>query len=465
MKVYKLRNRKRKMKEKVIAIFDVGKPDKKLLLINFGLNTISEIGERFPKITDDDGFECEDIEKIEKWILNSVKELCHSDKYDLVAVNFVTYGATLAYLDNNGRRLTPVYNSLKPIDDKIPEKIYRLYGGQDEFCRRTSSPALGMLNSGLQAVWLKYKKPEIFSKVNYILHLPQYLSYLLTGKICTEHTSIGCHTAMWDFDDMKYHQWTKDEGLRLPEPIDVGTLHEVEIEGKKIKVGIGIHDSSSALAPYFEASEGRFLLISTGRWCINMNPFNTEKLTAEQLDHDCLCYMSITKQPVKSSRLFLGYLHEVAVNKLNEHFRTLDDYYKNVKPDDRLLDICRTKCREERFFFENLPYSREIKEKNDFFIFKSFEEGYHQLMVELSELTGEAIKLVISSDNEFENIYITGTFARNPLFLKVISDSYSKKNVYASEILNASALGAALVILGSLNPSEKPRMNLGLNQC
>ena len=182
------------MKEKVIAVFDVGKTNKKILLFDFDLNIVSEIEEKFPEITDDDGFECDDIEKIEKWILSSVKELLVSEKYDLVAVNFATYGATLVYLDETGKRLTPVYNYLKPIDEKIPERIYRKHGGQDEFCRQTASPALGMLNSGMQALWLKHEKPEIFARVKHILHFPQYLSYLLTGKIYSEHTSIGCHT-------------------------------------------------------------------------------------------------------------------------------------------------------------------------------------------------------------------------------------------------------------------------------
>ena len=90
-----------------------------------------------------------------------------SDKFDLTAVNFATYGATLVYLDAEGKRLTPVYNYLKPIDEKIPERLYRRYGGQDEFCRRTASPALGMLNSGIQVLWLKSVKPEMFSKVKY----------------------------------------------------------------------------------------------------------------------------------------------------------------------------------------------------------------------------------------------------------------------------------------------------------
>ena len=98
---------------------------------------------------------------------------------------------------------------------------------------------------------------------------------------------------------MNYHPWIKAYGLEMPEPVPVETVNEVEIEGRKIKVGIGIHDSSASLAPYFSGSNGKFLLLSTGTWCINMNPFNTEKLTAEQLDRDCLCYMSITQTTCK----------------------------------------------------------------------------------------------------------------------------------------------------------------------
>ncbi len=306
------------MKEPVIAIFDIGKTNKKLLLFSTDLKVVSESEQRFAEIEDDDGFECDDIDLIEKWIKESVIMLADSEKYDLKAVNFTTYGATLVHLDEQGRRLTPVYNYLKPLDERIPENLYRKYGGRDEFCRRTASPALGMLNSGLQPLWLKAEKPAIFAQIRHILHFPQYLSYTLTGKIHAEHTSIGCHTALWDFDNMSYHPWVKAYGLPVPEPVPVETSVEATIEGKKIRVGIGIHDSSSSLAPYFSAGKGQFLLLSTGTWCINMNPFNTEILTAEQLDRDCLCYMSITGQPVKSSRFWLGHFHENAAHQISD---------------------------------------------------------------------------------------------------------------------------------------------------
>jgi sugar (pentulose or hexulose) kinase len=448
------------MKETVTAIYDIGKTNKKIILFNEDFKIVSEIEEKFAEIQDDDGFECDDIDHIEKWIKESLIKLVHSDKYELKAVNFTTYGATLVYLDENGKRLTPVYNYLKPMDEKIPESLYKRHGGRDEFCRRTASPALGMLNSGLQPLWLRATKPEVFAKIKHILHFPQYLSYIMTGKIYSEHTSIGCHTSLWDFDNMNYHLWIKTHGLNFPEPVPVETLNETEVDGKKVSIGIGIHDSSSSLAPYFSSSKGKFILISTGTWCINMNPFNSEKLTADQLDKDCLCYMSITRQPVKSSRLFLGHLHETALKKICDHFRKPEGYYKKIKADSQLSTLLKSKFNGKKVFFHAGPYSRELKDLIDMYEFNTFEEAYYQLMNELGDLTIEAINLVLSKNDATENIYITGGFSKNEHFLNLISKAYPSKFVYTSEIANASALGAALVVSGSNSP-----MNLGLTRC
>ena len=448
------------MKETVIAIYDIGKTNKKIVLFNEDFKIVSEIEEQFAEILDDDGFECDDIEHIESWIKDSLASLVHSDVYDLKAVNFTTYGATLVYLDENGKRLTPLYNYLKPIEEKISESLYKRYGGRDEFCRRTASPALGMLNSGIQPLWLKATRPDVYSKIKHILHFPQYLSYLVTGKIYSEHTSIGCHTAMWDFDNMNYHPWTKIYGLNLPDPVPVDTLNEVEIDGKKIQIGIGIHDSSASLAPYFTGSQGTFVLISTGTWCINMNPFNKEKLTADQLDKDCLCYMSITRQPVKSSRLFIGHLHETALKQVCDHFKKPDDFYKKIKADDQLSTSLKMKYGVKKIFFQTGPYSRELKEYIDNYEFNTFEEAYHQLMNELGDLLLEAINLILPANDDTENIYITGGFSGNELFLNLITKAFPSKFVYTSEIANGSALGAALVVSGS-----KSSLNLGLTRC
>jgi hypothetical protein len=264
---------------------------------------------------------------------------------------------------------------------------------------------------------------------------------------------------------MKYHSWVSEQGINLPQPVPVNTVNEVVIEGKTIRTGIGIHDSSASLAPYFTGERGKFLLISTGTWCINMNPYNTEKLTVEQLDRDCLCYMSVTRQPVKSSRLFLGNMHDTGIKMLNEHFGTTEDFYRNVKFDQDLLKMLNSRYSgDKRAFFNSGPESREFKERIDLFDFKSFDEAYHQLMNELCDLTIGSIRLILPEKDKTENIYITGGFAKNNLFVRLMARSFLSKKVYTSEIYNTSALGAALVIYDTVT-GRKPELNLGLTEC
>lgn len=452
------------MKEEVIAIFDIGKTNKKLLLYNLDLNLLYETEEKFLVTNDEDGFECDDAEQIEKWVKKSLEELVRSENYNLAAINFATYGATLVYLDGSGKRLTPVYNYLKPVNENIPEELYRRYGGREEFCRRTASPALGMLNSGIQALWLKKTKPEVFSRVKHILHFPQYFSFLFTKQALSEHTSIGCHTALWDFDNMMYHPWVRDENLKVPEPASVFILKETNIAGKKVMVGTGLHDSSASLAPYFIPETGKFILISSGTWCINMNPFNNEPLNAEELRQDCLCYMSINRDPVKSSRLFLGHMHDEAIGKISQYFKIHENSFRLVKPDIKLLNRMMGKFSDEKIFTLHGSKPGMLKEDPELFLFDNFIEAYHQLMIELADLAVDAINLAAGNKDQTENLFITGGFSKNPLFLKLIASSFPDKKLFTSEISNATALGTAMVTLKAMMPDKVLKPDLGLTE-
>ena len=244
------------MKKKVIAIFDIGKTNKKILLFDEKLKVVSCIEEEFKTSIDEDSVECDDIDLIEVWMKSTLEEIIKGDEYDLKAVNFSTYGASLAFLDDAGKRLTPIYNYLKEVPESIQSELFKKYGGEEEFCRKTASPKLGLLlNSGIQMLWLKKEKPEVFHKVKSILHFPQYLSYLLTNKVVSEPTSIGCHTFMWDFDSNCYHDWIKNEGFDLPEPIPNTNTFATTLAAKDFVTGIGIHDSSSSLVPYLKGSK------------------------------------------------------------------------------------------------------------------------------------------------------------------------------------------------------------------
>ncbi len=452
-----------------ILVFDIGKTNKKILLFNRSMEIIHESEEIFPEIKDDDGFACDDIDRIEKWILDTCRKLLKDPAYDIRAINFTTYGATLVYLDGDGKRLTPVYNYLKPMPDGVAEPIYEKYGGVQEFSRKTASPALGMLNSGLQAAWLKKFKPEVFEKVRSILHFPQYVSHLLTGQITAEHTSIGCHTALWDFDEMKYHDWVADEGISLSVPAPVGQSHPASVISSDIPVGIGIHDSSASLVPYFRHSDEEFILVSTGTWCISMNPFNHTPLTPAQLEQDCLAYMSIQQKPVKSSRLFLGHIHDVNVKYLAEFYGVAEDSYKAVVPDATLLEKVRKVVQEnrdavqgERYFFRQGVAKEYVDKDANLDAFSSFEEAYHRLILDLADLTASSIGLISDPAKPVRNLFITGGFAKNTLFTGILTSHFKGSRVYTSEIANATSLGAAMVQQHHFKDQGKRNVELGL---
>ncbi len=450
--------------EKVIAIFDIGKTNKKLILFNSDLKIVYQHEEIFNTVVDEDGFECDDIDHIERWIKTTITELSQNRNFELAGLNFTTYGASLVYLNKNGKRISPVYNYLKPINEHYANILFEKNSGEIEFCRQTASPALGvMLNSGIQLEWVKNERPAIFSQTNHVLHFPQYLSFLFTGQPVSEFTSIGCHTFMWNFDKMEYHVWVKNSGYSLPDPISNYNTFNSKIDGKPIEVGIGIHDSSASLVPYFQGSDDKFLLVSTGTWCINMNPFNYSQLTTDELNNDCLCYLSVNQKPVKSSRFFMGHIHDINVQRLNNHFNVGPIDYKNVKPDEQVIKEFLEKGN-NRVFFRNKLSENYLDSSVDLNQFSTFEKAYTRLLFDLTLECINSINLVFDNNNGVNNIFISGGFARNEIFVRLLAHFFPEKKIFTSQVDNSSALGAALVIYKKIFSASKPDINLGLKE-
>ena len=449
-------------KNQVIAVFDIGKTNKKILLFNRDFKVVYQHEKKIDTTTDEDGFECDDINLIQDWMVEALNAIVEQGKFDIKGVNFSTYGASLAFLDKDGKRLTPIYNYLKEVDSQIQDALFDEYEGVNEFCRKTASPALGLLlNSGIQMLWLKQNKPNIWSQVQHVLHFPQYLSYVLTGKIASEPTSIGCHTFMWNFDKMCYHDWIAYKGIHLPKPINNNTVYPSLFKNKKIEVGIGIHDSSASLVPYLDKANEDFILLSTGTWCISMNPFNSETLTAEQLQKDCLCYLTPQNRQVKSSRLFMGHFHEVLAQKLNECFGVDDHYYKGIPYRSALLDELKTKIGERSVFFpDGIEGFDKGLEKIDLTIFENYDQSYSWMVKELTDLSIASIHLIVAAKDTTKTIYVSGGFARNPIFVNLLSQYFKHKQVLTSEIDNASALGAALVIAPNFKSFDTSKIEL-----
>ena len=414
----------------VIAIFDVGKTNKKLFLFDEDYKIVFEKSVQLEEIKDEDGFPCEDVEALRSFILDSVNEIKEHQEFDVIAINFSAYGASFVLVDDQGNCIAPLYNYLKPYPEEVSQKLYEKYGGQEPFSAETASPALGNLNSGLQLYRLKQEKPHLFEKMKYALHLPQYLSSLLTGEYYSDITSIGCHTALWDFGKNRYHQWIEQEGI-LPKLSPIERSAKV-INANNCATGIGLHDSSAALIPYLKNFSEPFVLISTGTWSISMNPFNHSPLTTAELRQDCLCYLSYTGDPVKSSRLFAGHEHDEAVKQIAKCFHVDPQYFKNLHFEEKLINTTAydlSKC-------------------------KTAEEAYHYFIQYLIRKQVASINLALT--NGVKSIFVDGGFSHNEIFMQLLANAYPGIKVCAASMAQASALGAAMAIHTAWNTKPLP---------
>ncbi|BAV08871.1 Sugar (pentulose or hexulose) kinase [Filimonas lacunae] len=438
----------------VVAIFDIGKTNKKLFLFDEHYHVVLEKNAQFEETRDEDGDACENVAQLTAWVKEQLDEVV--SQFDVKAVNFTTYGASFVHIDDKGRVVTPLYNYLKPYPQPVSDAFFSRYGGEVAVSRATASPVLGSLNSGLQLYRIKQLKSLIYSRIKWSLHLPQYISFLITNKTISDITSIGCHTQLWDFDKNTYHQWVIAEGIdkKLAPIAPSDSVVPVTVHGKELQVGGGLHDSSSALIPYLACFSEPFVLLSTGTWCISLNPFNANPLTPEELAQDCLCYMEYHGKPVKASRLFAGNEHEIQTKKLSAKFNKPLDHFKEVEFNPDMIASIQPAPKprpgeEVEGLAKSAFYLRDLDD------FTSYEEAYHCLISDIMELQKTSAQLVIQ-DTGVKRIFVDGGFSKNPVYMHLLAQAFPKMEVFAASVAQATAVGAALAVHKHWNHKPLP---------
>ncbi|MEY3051628.1 MAG: hypothetical protein RLY31_1413 [Bacteroidota bacterium] len=415
-------------------VFDVGKTNKKAFVFDEHYRVVEERSAVLPETTDEDGFPCEDLARLREWVLDTFRTLLDTPSGTRVrAVHCTAYGASLVHLDAVGEPLTPLYNYLKPCPSALTDAFFQENGPRADLSLETASPILGFLNSGMQLYWLRRQHPGRYRRIRWSLHLPQYLAWLLavetarrTGRPYArlhptdERTSLGCHTFLWDFRRNDYHTWVRKTGIveKFPPLRSQDWGWTFPWQGGRLRVGIGLHDSSAALVPYLATTSEPFLLLSTGTWCIALNPFDRRPLTLSDLSADCLSYNSIHGSPVKAARYFGGNRHDGEVRSMARRFGVAEDFYRSLSSGtggDELV------------------------------------QAYHTLM---ESLVGEQVAslALARGDTLVTRLYVDGGFSHNPVFMAKLAAAVPDCSVYAASVAQATALGAALAIRDHWNP-------------
>ena len=96
------------MKQKVTAVFDIGKTNKKFFLFDRKFKEVHKEYASFDEIEDEDGHPTEDIHALQNWLKKVFHKILKSDEFSVKAINFSTYGASFVHLDENGEILPTI---------------------------------------------------------------------------------------------------------------------------------------------------------------------------------------------------------------------------------------------------------------------------------------------------------------------------------------------------------------------
>ncbi|SNS84786.1 FGGY-family carbohydrate kinase [Tropicimonas sediminicola] len=297
-----------------VAVIDIGKTNAKLAMVD--MDALAEIDVRTTPNTVLDGppYPHFDTDHLWAFILEGLGAF--QAKYGIDAISVTTHGASIVLLDAHGGLAAPVLD----YEYTGPDKLAADYGAIRPGFERTGAPRLPMgLNAGAQLYWLLRTQPGLRQRIDKVVTYPQFWVARLTGIACTEVTSLGCHTDLWEpeagrFSTLPDHLGLSDRMAPVRMPTDeVGQVLPMLARATGLAEGTpvfcGIHDSNASLYPHLLALDAPFSVLSTGTWVIAM----AIGRHAAQLDpsRDTLINVNALGQPVPSARFMGGREYEL----------------------------------------------------------------------------------------------------------------------------------------------------------
>lgn len=433
------------MSEKLVAVFDVGKTNKKFVVYGEDLRPLSTLSKRIGEV-EVGGLLCDDVESLLGWIKSTLSHW----RGELSALAVTTHGATFALVDEQGERVMPVVSYNHEVGEDVKRSFYEEFGSPEELYARTGTPPLGqLLNAGIQLYWISKRFPDKYRRAKRLLFLPQYVVYELSKAEAAELTSIGCHTYLWD---LVGNRWSSvAEGLCVQQlSPGIKSVWEPLGELNNTVVTPGIHDSNAALLPYSVVESGDFVLASTGTWCVLLHPGAPFAPTRDDLRQDVLYYIDAYGRPVKAARFKCGYEFEYYAGAIKGRFG-IDPF--EIRLDERLAaDVLREGG---AFYVPTLtpgtgqfPGSRGrlVGDPGDAL------RACYYLNLSLAVQTWHAFNLLTGGRRV--RMYVQGGFAKNSIYLAYLATLARGCEIIAAENPEATSLGAALTALCALEGTE-----------
>jgi L-fuculokinase len=473
------------MKKDAIAVLDIGKTNKKIVLFDLDLNVLEIRKQAFPAGVQG-GLLVDQPDKVLKWFLITLSQL--TSQYHIRAISVTTHGAQVVFLKADGSFSAPPLCYTNTADKAFADEFYVKFGSREALHVQTLTPEIGHMVNLAKLIFFTQKKfPESITATRHILPFPQYFVYKLTGRACIEPTMLGCHSYLLDARTRGYSHLVDALNIKhlLPQTISNswdsagrvsrGICRKYSLPEDCI-VTTGIHDSNSSLLPYLVTEEEDFVLNSTGTWCVAMRPSGSTRLDQNQIGKTVFYNFDVFKKPVKTC-IFPGGME---FEKYYEILRKIHGTARQPEINEVLYAAILKQA--DTFILPSImegtgifpdQIARAI-EKGETFLYHDIEENKHVpeffKYMQLADAVLN-ISLAIQSAIAIEHtgyicgnrVFIEGGFTGNIPYLSLLASLLPGSDVYTSTMPEATATGAAILALAALAGRSPNKLALRLH--
>lgn len=412
-----------------IAVLDVGATNAKALLFDAGLELLAEESVASSRRPGPPylSIDCAPLLAFAADVL---------PRFDLVrpvdAIVPCTHGSAAALVNEAGDLALPVMS----YEAEPPPQVVEGYAAIAPAFAEVFAPTnpLG-LTLARQLYWQETLFPEAFGKATAIMPLAQYLAFRLCGALANEVSAMGAQTHLWapmarDYSRLaKARGWASRFSPLRPAWEALGPARDLTLDGAA-RVLTGVHDSNANLLLHLGGEP--CTLLSTGTWIIGFA--QGVDLTALDPAYDQVSNTTVFGDPIASCRFMGGREFEIIADGAPAHLAT----------SETVLDLlARGIAAWPSFTTSGGPAPRAQGKGRIEGELRGPEERASLASLYCAQMSALALKRMGSSNP----VIVDGPFSGNSAYLEVLAACLPGQEVFASQVSNGTALGAASLAL------------------
>lgn len=254
-----------------VAVLDVGKSNVKLVACTPDGAAVETLSTPNP-VLPGPPWRHHDLAGLSAWVFGQLAALC--GRHPLTDFIATGHGSGGILVDDDpdagdGTAL-PMVDYEQPLPAGLDADYAPLSG---EFFDRGSAVMMAATHTARQMFWAERDRPEDFNRARWLLGIPQYWAWRLTGVAVSEVTILGAQSHLWNVPARNWAPIVAARGWgRLMPPFagagDVLGTVRPGLGLPPVKVHTGLHDSTSAFTRFQKAGLADAMMVSTGTWIV-----------------------------------------------------------------------------------------------------------------------------------------------------------------------------------------------------